>query len=104
YALTKALSGEEYKGFKLVEGRSNRTFNIDDSKVLEILKGGGFKESEVCETTLKSLSSLEKMIGKKDFKTMLGSHVIKPMGKPTLVPIDDVRPVYNSAVNDFNNI
>ena len=104
YALTKALSGEEYKGFKLVEGRSNRSFNIDDSEVIEILKGGGFKESEVCETTLKSLSSLEKMIGKKNFKTILGGHVIKPMGKPTLVPIDDVRPVYNSAVNDFNNI
>lgn len=104
YALSKALSGEEYKGFKLVEGRSNRTFNIDDSKVLEILKGGGFKESEVCETTLKSLSSLEKMIGKKDFKDLLGNHVIKPMGKPSLVPIDDERPIFNSVDIDFKNI
>ena len=104
YALSKALAGEEYKGFKIVEGRSNRAFNIDDLEVIKLLTKEGYRESDVCETTLKSLSSIEKMIGKKDFKDILGNHVIKPMGKPTLVPIDDVRPVYNSAINDFNNI
>lgn len=104
YALKQALNGEEFKGFKVVEGKSNRTFNIEEIEIIKILEKGGFKVEEVCETSLKSLSALEKMLGKKDFKNILGSHVIKPMGKPTLVPINDVRPIFNSANMDFKNI
>lgn len=104
YALSQALNGVEFKGFKIVEGRSNRVFNVDDNEIIKILEDGGFKTEEVCETSLKSLSTLEKLLGKKDFKNILGSHVIKPAGKPTLVPIDDVRPIFNNAVTDFKNI
>ena len=104
YALKQSLNGVEFKGFKVVEGKSNRIFNIEEDEVIKILEEVGFKAEEVCKTSLKSLSTLEKILGKKDFKDILGNHVIKPVGKPTLVPIDDERPIFNSVDIDFKNI
>ena len=104
YALSQALQGVEFKGFKVVEGKSNRTFKIEEQEIIKILQNGGFKVEDICETSLKSLSTLEKLLGKEDFKSILGDYVIKPAGKPTLVSIDDVRPIFNNSVNDFKNI
>lgn len=104
YALSQALQGVEFKGFKVVEGKSNRIFKIEEQEIIKILQNGGFKVEDVCETSLKSLSTLEKLLGKEDFKSILGDYVIKPAGKPTLVSIDDVRPIFNNSVNDFKNI
>ena len=104
YALSQALQGVEFKGFKVVEGKSNRIFKIEEQEIIKILQNGGFKVEDICETSLKSLSTLEKLLGKEDFKSILGDYVIKPAGKPTLVSIDDVRPIFNNSVNDFKNI
>ena len=38
---------------------------------------------------------------KKKFEEILGSLVIKPQGKPTLVPITDKRAPLNTAKDDF---
>ena len=51
YALEQALQGEEYEGFKVVEGRSNRKWSSED-KVGQILIGEGFKESIIYTTKL----------------------------------------------------
>ena len=40
YALNEALKGKEWKGYKLVEGRSNRVFT-DNDKVVETLTKAG---------------------------------------------------------------
>jgi hypothetical protein len=45
-------------------------------------------------------------MGKPKFNEILGSLVIKPTGKPTLVPISDKRPEINTstAKNDFMEV
>ena len=51
--------------------------------------------------------TIEKYLGKKDFNALLGEFVIKPTGKPTLVPESDKRPALHSAdaaVKDFETI
>lgn len=104
YALQQALAGTEYTGYKLVEGRSVRKIT-DDNAVRELLAKEGYHESEYLKpASLCGISELEKLVGKKRFATLCSDYISKPQGKPTLVTIDDKRPVYNSAVNDFNDI
>ncbi|MCI6277129.1 MAG: DUF2800 domain-containing protein [Clostridium sp.] len=100
YALEQALQGEEYDGFKVVEGRSNRKWSSED-KVGQILIGEGFKESIIYTTKLDGISKIESAIGKKEVQRLLGDYIIKPPGKPTLVPVSDKREPYNPAKSDF---
>lgn len=100
YALEKALEGEEFPGWKVVEGRSNRKWK-DEDKVGEVLLGQGFLENIIYTKKLTGITNMEKSIGKKEVNRLLGDYIIKPQGKPTLAPEGDKRPVYNSAEADF---
>lgn len=100
YALEQALQGEEFDGFKVVEGRSNRKWT-DEDKIGEILLGQGFLENIIYTKKLTGITNMEKAIGKKEVNRLLGDYIIKPQGKPTLATIKDKRPVYNSAQADF---
>jgi hypothetical protein len=42
---------------------------------------------------------MEKAIGKKVFTEVLGDLIVKPEGKPTLVPVSDKRPALASAAS-----
>lgn len=55
---------------------------------------------------LKTITALEKQLSKKRFTTLLGDLVVKPAGKPTLVPESDKRPALEiqSAANEFTAI
>jgi hypothetical protein len=44
---------------------------------------------------------MEKLLGKKTFEALLGDMVVKPSGKPTLVPRSDKRPEMTTAINEF---
>ena len=100
YALTKALEGKKWVNFKLIEGRSNRKFS-DEGAVVNILK-----ENKVnpYEPKLRSLSDIEKELGKNKLSELLGSLVTKPQGKPSLVLRSDKREELNLAKNDFSEI
>ncbi|WP_143314958.1 DUF2800 domain-containing protein [Clostridium sp. HBUAS56017] len=100
YALQKALTGEEYPGFKVVEGRSNRKW-IDEKKVGEILLQEGFLENIIYTKKLTGITNMETAIGKKEVNRLLGDYIMKPPGKPTLASITDKREPYNSAKVDF---
>ncbi|MDS1006098.1 DUF2800 domain-containing protein [Clostridium sporogenes] len=100
YALEQALQGEEFDGFKVVEGRSNRKW-ADEEKIGKILLGQGFLEDIIYTKKLTGITNMEKAIGKKEVNKLLGDYIIKPQGRPTLVTISDKRPVYNSAEVDF---
>lgn len=100
YALDQALSGVNYPGYKVVEGRSNRKW-ADEKKVGEILLEQGFLENIIYTKKLTGISNMETAIGKKEVQRLLGEYIEKPQGKPTLAPESDKRPVFNSAVEDF---
>ena len=107
YALDQALAGVEIPGFKLVEGRSNRKYSESDEEIGKHLMDLGYQESDIFNKSIKTISNMEKLLGKKCFKEILGDYVVKPQGKPTLVHSDDKRPAINStanAVEDFKNI
>lgn len=102
YTLNQALQGKKWPGFKLVEGRSNRKY-VDDLLVAKKLLEAGYDETIIYEKKLLGITAMEKVIGKKNFGTLLGDLIEKPQGKPTLVPESDKRPelVLNSVENDF---
>ncbi len=97
YALSQALGGVRYPGFKLVEGRSNRKY-ADEVEVARIVSGAGY---DPYEKKLLSVTAMQKQLGKKKFEELLGGAVVKPRGKPVLVPDTDARPEFSTAQNDF---
>lgn len=103
YALKECLAGREIPGWKAVEGRSNRKFdNLDQA--FHDLQSRGISEAVLYERKPLSLSAIETMLGKKRFTEYVGSHIVKPPGKPTLVPATDKRePIRNqpSAADAF---
>lgn len=100
YAVNGMLDGEfEVPGYKVVEGKSIRKYR-DQDKVVEVLVENGFDESVLFEKSLLPLSKMEKFVGKKKFAEILGDHIEKPRGKPTLAPLTDKRPVFVKD-NDF---
>ena len=104
YSLEQALNGVQYRGFKIVEGRSIRKIT-NPTAVMELLgKEGCAKESYIKPTELRSITDLEKLIGKKRFGTICAEYINKPQGKPTLVPESDKRPAFNQAADDFKDI
>ncbi|WP_294476225.1 DUF2800 domain-containing protein [uncultured Bacteroides sp.] len=104
YALQAALSGKVFPGFKLVEGRSIRKY-ADEKKVADRLLENGYKSDLIYEPAkLKTITAMEKLVTKKAFAAILGDLIIKPQGKPTLVPVSDKRQEWNSAENDFKNV
>ena len=96
YALEQALAGEHFDGWKLVEGRSNRTIT-DQIKAAELLKAAGFDEAILFKHELYGITQLEKNCGKKKLTEVIGELIEKPQGKPVLVPESDKREELNSA-------
>jgi hypothetical protein len=106
HALTAAIAGKKWPGYKLVEGRSNRKYS-DPEAVATLLLEKNFNEEGIYKKTLKGITDMEKYLGKVAFNGFVGPFLIKPAGKPALVPLTDKRPEYNSidsAVSDFANI
>lgn len=102
YALGAILKGGVIPGYKAVEGRSNRAF-VDADEAMQIVVEAGYDEAMLYDRKPKSLSELEKFLGKKRFEELLSKEVYKPKGAPTLVPESDRRAAYNSAASDFAN-
>ena len=88
YALSQAIAGKQWTGWKLVEGRSVRKYT-DENAVAEKVKSAGADPYE------------HKVLGLTAMQKLLGGLIYKPQGKPTLVPDSDKRPEWNSAENDF---
>ena len=96
YALQQALQGERYTGWKLVEGRAVRKY-ADELKVAETLKAAGIPEAALYERKLLGLTAMEKLVGKKKLTETLGELIVRPAGKPVLVPESDRRPEISAA-------
>lgn len=99
YALQQALSGVEYEGFKVVEGKSNRKYS-DDTAVAAAVEAAGY---DPYEKKLLGITAMTSLLGKKKFEALLSALITKPLGKPTLVPESDKRPALNTAKDDFKD-
>ena len=97
YALNQALSGVRFPGFKLVAGRSNRKY-ADEAAVAKVVSEAGY---DPYDKRLVGITEMTKRLGKKRFEELLNGLLIKPEGKPVLVPATDTRPELNNAKNDF---
>lgn len=104
YARLAAIEeGKKWPGFKLVEGRSIRTY-ADQDAVANKLISTGYDENRIYTKSLLGITAMEKLLSKRTFEELLSGLVIKPAGKPTLVPESDKRPelnTYESAISDF---
>jgi len=91
-------------GYKMVEGRSNRKYSDQDAVAAKLV-ASGVPEEVIYERSLLGITAMEKAVGKKVFAEVLDGLIVKPEGKPTLVPVSDKRPALASAasaVEDFN--
>ena len=97
YALQQAISGKEWTGWKLVEGRSNRKYT-SEAAVAAAVESAGF---DPYERKVLGVTAMQKLLGKTRFEELLAPYIEKPQGKPALVPESDKRPAMNTAKNDF---
>ena len=98
YALTQALSGKHFEGFKVVNGRSVRRYT-SETDVAKAVTDAGF---DPYERSILGITAMTKLLGKRRFEEILGQFVIKAPGKPTLVPESDKRMAASSAKDDFS--
>lgn len=97
YALQQAISGKDWTGWKLVEGRSNRKYT-NDAVVAATVESAGF---DPYDRKVLGITAMQKLLGKSRFEELLAPYIEKPQGKPTLVPESDKRPAMNTAKSDF---
>ena len=100
-------NGTDCRKFKLVEGRSNRSWrqNELDAVVEDLDLMFGLDRSEVVEEKVISPSALEELLIKKGFKRkalpdLMKPLTVKPRGKPTMAPIHDKRPALTITTED----
>lgn len=98
HALQQALSGVHYDGFKVVEGRANRKYS-DEAAVAAVVAEAGY---DPYEKKVLGITAMTSLMGKKKFEEVVGSYIVKPQGKPALVPESDKRPAMNTAYEDFS--
>jgi len=97
FALQRAVSGKDWPGWKLVEGRSNRRYFNENAVIAAVTQAG----YDPYEKKVLGITAMQKALGKARFEELVAPYVEKPQGKPTLVPESDKRPAMNTAKNDF---
>jgi hypothetical protein len=107
YALHQAVhKNKQWPGFKLIMGRSNRSY-VSDARIIKALVSEGIPEDKLYKPKeLLGVTAMEEMLGKKTFNSYLHGLIVKPPGKLALVPQEDKRPAFNSlgtAEKDFDD-
>ena len=88
--IKRIRDGNPLEGFKLVKGTGKRSFKNEDD-VVDILLGEGYESDLIYDSKLKSLTALEKQMGKKRFKELFENEIIKTEGPLKAVPESDGR-------------
>ncbi len=96
YALSQALAGKKYEGFKVVEGRAVRKYT-DEEAVADAVTAAGY---DPYEKKVLGITAMTKLLGRKQFDELLSGFIHKPAGKPVLTATDDERQEMNT-VNDY---
>ena len=101
-AIADLQAGKTVQGFKLVNSKGRRGF-INEDDVVDALIGADLDSEDIFKMELRSITDLEKQLGKKRFSSILGDLVIMKPGKETIAPADDARqPVGASAADEYD--
>lgn len=105
YALVESRDhGKHWPGMKLVEGRSCSKYK-DEAQIAGVLHVAGYDDADIYKPkSLIGITAMKKLLGPKKFSVYLNDYLVKPPGKPTLVPESDKRPEWNSPKEDFEEI
>lgn len=104
YALSQALRGQEWPGYKLVRGERPPRKWVDEEEAKHQLIRAGYEPEVYTETKFKSPSNIEKLVGKQAFEAIFATLVTQGDGALTLVPESDKRTEFTSAEADFSDI
>lgn len=91
-------TGDGFAGYKLVEGRSTRRWYDDETAEFRLREMVG--PEKAVTTKVISPTQAQKVLGAKR-KNEIAEMIVKPAGKPTLVPDSDKRLAINVTANDF---
>lgn len=96
------LHGKEWKGFKMVEGKTTRKYS-DENAVADAANKAGYRD--IYSKKLIGITEMRKLMGRTDFENIIEPLLIKPTGKPILVPENDKRPaiITTDAKTDFKD-
>ena len=99
HIVERLTEGQDFEGFKIVEGRSLRKWG-DELGAVALLREQ-YDDAQLYKKSFVSVSQAEKLIGKKN-GGQLADFIVKPPGKPTLAPSSDKRPAINLQESDFD--
>ena len=91
-------TGGGFAGYKLVEGRSTRRWYDDETAEFRLREMVGAEKAVT--TKVISPTQAQKILGAKR-KNEIAEMIVKPSGKPTLVPDSDNRLAINVTAEDF---
>jgi hypothetical protein len=97
--------GVQIPGYKVVQSNTRRRWRSDE-EVIAALRDAGYDPSEFADYKPLAMGKLQKMLGKETYEKILNPYIVKPPGKPQLVPEDDKRNPYSpsiGAAEDFSN-
>lgn len=104
YAEKQALNGQKFPGWKLVRGKKPNRRWADPEEVRAQLLRAGYAPGQIETTSLKPVGEIEKTIGAKAFRALVGGLVAQGEGRLTLVPESDKRLEYDSADAAFADL
>ena len=99
YVRDKINNGDEFVGYKMVAGRSSRSWSNEEDAVKVLSEA--YSKEELYEESFITVAKAEKLLGKKNMG-LLNDLVVKKDGKPTLVPNNDKRISIKISANDFD--
>lgn len=91
-------NGGAFEGYKMVEGRSSRSWS-DEKLAIEVLESE--LGEQAWEKKLLSVAKAERSLGKAKLG-VISDLVLRSSGKPTLVPESDKRPALGATADDFD--
>jgi hypothetical protein len=104
--ISDLMAGAEPMGFKLVEGKANRTW-VDTDAALKLLNNHLTIDELRPRADLISPAQAEKALKGRELSTKFQNKfkglITRPEGKPTLVPEDDKRPALQAGTS-FQNL
>jgi len=102
YMYDEAMAGKAWPEHKLVDGQSRRGWT-DEEAAIDILRIDYDLDKFLNNPKLKGIGDIEKLVGKKEFPTLLGEVVAFKKTAPSLVHESDKRPAMGNeeAKSDF---